>query len=130
MNTEALLRLADKLEGTGPYSEIGPVPREKFDMSSWCGTAACAAGHACSDPWFIERGLKLEKTPETHAPVPVYYVGRDAQLGFTALMFFFDISLEDASRLFCPVYYPESLDYITPKRVADRIRDKVHVNGC
>lgn len=72
-----LIRLADKLEGKGPYAAVGPVPAHKFDMRyiaqahqggekiddslfdpDHCNTAACALGWAKSDPWFKkgERG--------------------------------------------------------------------------
>lgn len=37
MNKERLELLADHLE---------KLPREKFDMQEWCGTACCIAGHA------------------------------------------------------------------------------------
>lgn len=66
-----LIRLADKLEGKGPYAAVGPVPPHKFDMRyiaqkhqggreinhvsfdpEHCNTAACAIGWAKSDPWF------------------------------------------------------------------------------
>ena len=74
-----LLRLANKLDGSGPYRKVGPVPRHKFDMRDFwlsrrggacinfsdfkpnqCKTAACAVGWAASDPWFTERGLYEE----------------------------------------------------------------------
>lgn len=68
-----LIRLADKLEGKGPYAAVGPVPPHKFDMrylytafrgcsdvmpSQYfnprkCKTAACALGWARIDPWFF-----------------------------------------------------------------------------
>lgn len=69
-----LIRLADKLEGKGPYAAVGPVPARKFDMQHLaqefkggdsidedefkpheCKTAACALGWAGSDPWFNRR---------------------------------------------------------------------------
>ena len=45
---ERLTRLADKLEGVGPYAEDGPWPRDKFDMGVWsaCQTVSCACGTA------------------------------------------------------------------------------------
>lgn len=48
------------------------VPRKRFDMGHWvgsdwegapdlsCGTSACAAGWATTDPWFRRRGLWLD----------------------------------------------------------------------
>jgi hypothetical protein len=50
---------------------LAKVPRERFDMNRWvgadwkgaknlsCGTSACAAGWATTDPWFRRRGLRL-----------------------------------------------------------------------
>lgn len=32
---ENLLRLADKLDGVGPYVKDGPIPYEKFDLVNW-----------------------------------------------------------------------------------------------
>jgi len=40
MNIERLQRLADKLEGVGPYKDVGPVPDHKFYMGSWYGDGA------------------------------------------------------------------------------------------
>ena len=79
---ERLLRLADKLDGTGPYAEVGPVPVRKFDLDQWycvkkggvrtsygrfnpykCATAACACGWAASDSWFRRRGLNSKADP-------------------------------------------------------------------
>jgi len=76
---ERLIRLADKLEGVGPYQEIGPVPKNKFDMQylgsekrgggsisftdfnpKECQTAACALGWADSDPWFVKEGIEKD----------------------------------------------------------------------
>lgn len=95
MNKERLLRIADKLVGAGPYVEVGPVPPEKFDMTQWCGKAACAVGHACVDPWFNERGLKLGDGPGIW-PSPKY----KGCSGFNATSRFFDISFEEATYLF------------------------------
>lgn len=71
-----LLRVADMLEGEGPYADVGPVPSHKFDMQwmysaktggEWimkryfnprrCNTAACALGWAKADPWFRKKGI-------------------------------------------------------------------------
>lgn len=72
-----LIRLADKLEGKGPYTDAGPVPEHKFDMlflftqmrnghsikrqdfnPRQCETAACAIGWGETDPWFVSKGLR------------------------------------------------------------------------
>lgn len=80
---QRLVRLADKLEGVGPYAEVGPVPTRKFDMLFLfayargdnetrahhfdplkCTTAACACGWAISDSWFNAKGLEGEDLDE------------------------------------------------------------------
>lgn len=79
-----LIRLADKLEGKGPYAAVGPVPAHKFDMLNVaqehrgglgistdkfnpkkCKTAACALGWAFSDRWFQRTGLDFGVDNET-----------------------------------------------------------------
>ena len=50
-----LNRLADKLEGKGPYIKAGPIPREKFDMEYLFSARPCALGWMLSDPWFNDR---------------------------------------------------------------------------
>lgn len=71
-----LIRVADMLDGVGPYKKVGPVPSHKFDMEYLyclyagginislpmfnprkCKTAACAIGWAKSDPWFKKKGI-------------------------------------------------------------------------
>ncbi len=48
--------------------------REKhWSMAVWgtkndCGTIACAAGHCGLDPWFRERGFKLDFFPNSDLP--------------------------------------------------------------
>ena len=127
MNTEALLRLANKLEGTGPYSEIGPVPDEQFNMSVWrsarsCGTVACAIGHASVDKWFNERGFVWsvgEKTPTINSEV-----GQLGHIGWSAIGVFFGIPDAHGRILFSSDrYLPE---HRTPSSVARRIRDYVN----
>ena len=120
---EALLRLADKLEGTGPYSEIGPVPSKEFDMNTWaCDTAACAGGHACSDQWFIDRGLSLKEYDVHFGPrlIP-HYRGCE---GFDALALFFNIRPEDSVWLFDHCSYADTAaDKHIIRRVIARLRE-------
>lgn len=73
-----LIRIADMLEGRGPYADVGPVPDHKFDMQYLycafaggieivsqifnprkCKTAACALGWAKSDPSANSRPLAV-----------------------------------------------------------------------
>lgn len=50
--------------------ELPEHERDKhWNMAWWgnqtaCGTVACAAGHCALDPWFRERGLKMDFTQE------------------------------------------------------------------
>lgn len=112
-----LIRLADKLEGKGPYAKIGPVPPHKFDMQylfadkkggdcigqsafdpHQCNTAACALGWAKSDPWFINIGL-----------------------GSTANFFGMDQDISNFNYLFMAYNYPAER-YVNTSIVAARIR--------
>jgi hypothetical protein len=145
MNREALLRLSDKLCGTGPYEAVGPIPATKFDMEAWvrhdkehCGTAACAAGHACLDPWFNDRGLSLEKITtwmdaESESTVPVYTPKKQPvymrETGFQALAKFFDVTGNEAAWLFDPFQYHIHNKQITPEMVSNRIQNLLGANS-
>jgi hypothetical protein len=147
INKIALLRLADKLEGKGPYIKDGPIKKSRFRMDTWietsnvqmqfnknlgkdvvlpnltCGTSACAAGWAGSDPWFRKRGfftgpdfgvcyVKYNEATDKH----------DKHYDFLGVMMFFDIpNYEDAKYLFFPYSSYEQ----TPNAVAMRIREYV-----
>ncbi len=53
-------------------NNLSPHEREKhWWMGNWgrktdCGTVACAAGHCGLDPWFRERGFKMDFDDEGH----------------------------------------------------------------
>jgi hypothetical protein len=129
INKTALIRLADKLEGIGPYKKDGPIPRERFNMFTWtgnevklkddkvlpnlpCGTAACACGWAGSDPWFRRRGFYT-----------VYNsIKYNGDMDFSAAEKFFKISYDVADKLFS-----HSEDNKTPKQVAKNIRKYIKV---
>lgn len=138
---ERLLRLADKLEGKGPYEKYGPIPDQHFDINSWfyasnfyektgnqvieeitnyrCGTSACAVGWACLDPWFNERGLKsIDKCGQ---PCP-FVENTSHDLPLFMLADFFDISHYDVADLFLMNRYLKSPK---PYEVARRIRNLV-----
>lgn len=132
MNKEALLRLADKLDGSGEYAKVGPVPEENFDMSvfwaapdnSWstydrwaegtengtvlsCGYAACALGWAAADPYFQALGMRGGGGMFKQA-AEVFGIG------------------DDAPELFVPWEKPEhGPDPNTPQAVAKRLRQYV-----
>lgn len=91
MHVKRLRKLAELLER--------PLPKDapKFDMYVWyeCGTRACAASHACLDPWFQRRGLRLHPVYKT----PSYRGSQDTIL---SLANFFDIDPMDTDYLFTP----------------------------
>jgi hypothetical protein len=129
MNKEALLRLADKLDGIGPYTTVGPVPREVFDLLRWrgakreaCGTPGCAIGHACMDPWFNERGLGWDEW----GLYPCLYNVTGGNFirvtsNWNAIKRFFDVPLRHTHFLFGYDWYPETPP-ATPAMVAARVR--------
>lgn len=142
MNTEALIRLADKLDGVGPYADVGPVPPDKFEMTEWfrwsvlgpnidpngCGFAACAMGWACTDPWFQERGLRAH--PMRYKMLP--FVNDDQ--GFDAASKLFSISPAESEWLFSDYAYRDGACDLTPEPippavVAQRIRQFVADGG-
>lgn len=122
INAEALIRLADKLEGKGPYTT--PVPEDAFDIRLWhtensrrsCGYVACACGWAATDAWFISRGFVLGGRYKTHPCYGEHY-------GSEAIEAFFHITAEEALHLF----YPAGYDFRKPTQfeVAARIREFV-----
>jgi hypothetical protein len=106
MNEEALIRVADKLDGIGPYALVGPVPTEKFDMQVWtCGTSACACGHAALDPWFIERGFEIKEVPNSHTNASWKTISFKDSQSYDAAATFFGISVDEAAFLFDPSEY-------------------------
>lgn len=142
MKADRLLRLADKLQGEGAYVEVGPINLEKFDLESWigklggererkvvtsailneCGTTACAIGHAMLDPWFRRRGLVPKFDPSKEMIIPTLR-GTDPtryESLFEPVAQFFEISQENAKRLFDPYYYNRFS--VTPNEVAQKIR--------
>jgi hypothetical protein len=126
MNIEALLRLADKLEGKGPYLQEGWVSEVEFSLDSWierspCGTASCAIGHALSDEWFNDRGFVWDMD------VRLPYHEDTKTANWSAVSAFFGIPIKHATHLFSSdAYHPCAS---TPEDVARRIRWYVFVNG-
>lgn len=112
MNRERLKILADHLPS---------VPRKHFLMASWavtpgrkkkvlkdgyiaeveCGTAACAAGWACSIPKLRKAGLRLTDKGVFRDIVIQY----GSLKNYKALAEFFDISLHQSHHLFSPTQY-------------------------
>jgi hypothetical protein len=145
-----LLRLADKLEGKGAYSDAGPVPKVLFNMDAWigeklpeeqvskklkawleanvdsgveaCGTAACACGWAASDPFFRMRGLGLRNIRGYAIDNPIFELAYEGADGYDAAAQFFHIQYDHAEFLFGPEEYA---DGVGPHKVAKRIRQFV-----
>ena len=74
------------------------VPQELFDMGRFatptvCGTIGCIAGHCAMDLWFQKQGFKLS---EDRPYIPEY----GENIGYYAIIHFFDLSLEQSSRIF------------------------------
>jgi len=133
MNRERLRILADHLPS---------VPRKHFLMASWavtpgsgrkkkllkdgyiaeveCGTAACAAGWACSIPTLREAGLRITGKGIFGETVVQYH---DLK-GFEALAEFFDISIYQSRILFSPSHYDQDPgpDVVTA-RIRELLRD-------
>ena len=83
-NEETVRRLGiliDKLSSIGP---------EQYDHNHWeCGTAKCAAGHACTIPEFRTLGLSMGASPQFNE-----------HYGYWALAKFFELAYLDAYNIF------------------------------
>lgn len=102
----------------------------------FCGTVACAVGHACLDPRFNAQGLWLTSTVPlpnytmdaagTLCPEPVYLAGDGGHeyLAWAAVEQFFDLGYEEAAWLFRGGHYPTGLE-TTAQDVIDRLRDQL-----
>lgn len=96
-----------------------------FHRKSSCGTAACAWGHATSEPSFQKLGLRLRKDYESSnlltSSVVIHSSPHYKGLkGFHAAEAFFGLSNADVCYLFDPGTY-ESINFITPQDVIIRI---------
>lgn len=83
-------------------------------LTSECGYAACAVGHACSIPSFRKAGLKLTKFGNYTDPT---YKGSS---NWYAVESFFDIDNHTAKLLFSSDSYKNPR--VRPSTVANRIR--------
>jgi hypothetical protein len=116
MHVERLTKLAELMDAV----QADKTKRENFDIGQWvhnCGSPACAAGWAMSDPWFQSQGLKKF----TKLGIPTF----DGLAHTEALEAFFDLT-EDQSNLFHQDGYDaDGEGYITvePADVANKIRE-------
>jgi hypothetical protein len=108
MNHERLNRLADLLDTVKP---------EKFSLKAWyCGSAACAVGHAALSDQFPEL-TRSENCPKFGS-----YTS-----GWTSVEAYFDVSMNVAERLFQATSYDDS---VKPCDVSARIREELANDGA
>ena len=117
MNTNKLRTLAAYLR---------TVPPEKFDMGVWsretyCGTTACAVGHACDIEEFKAEGLHLGRPYNNSEYAVPNFAGLQS---FRAVDAFFDLWADQSSYLFGTRTHRE-----TPREVANRIEVFVATDG-
>lgn len=119
-----LLLLADALETR--------IPREKFDLHGWrswlnvsddallheCNTTGCAVGWACALPEFQAQGLHWNRG------WPALETENGRSTDWRAVEDFFEISADEANRLFTAHSYPKT-HRKDPLAVAQRIRELV-----
>lgn len=87
---------------------------ERLDMRSWiCGSAACAAGHAMEDVWFVRQGFR------SHFGVPRYRHYDE----WDAIHVFFDVDLRTMNYVFNANRYPQTSLHVTPADVIQRIHE-------
>lgn len=146
MNKEALLRLADKLDGKGPYEKVGPIPNERFDIKQWVGASAKIVPLNKNIP--LKDTLWVHSVVKTNLPCGTVacacgWAGADPwfrKRGFytragglyyknavgttpttiQSLETFFEVDSAESEYLF--FWNPEDKNYKTPKQVATRIR--------
>ena len=106
MNRERLTQMVTMLRA------LSEAPEVKFNLHDWhCGTSACAVGHACLNPVFMDQGLEL-----TYWGAPRF----DARSSWDAVTHFFEIDREAAGHLFSDDAYKTGGN-TEPAAVADRI---------
>lgn len=108
-------------------SILAPVPVEQFNLNGWkCGTTACAMGHAAQDPVFNEQGffLKAGRFAGQVVLEPAYSNGVHVLEAFDGICAFFEISRQEAHRLFTEDAYPEKA---TPQDVVARIQRMIEL---
>ena len=90
--------------------------RRQILTEGFCGTRACAVGHACLDPRFNALGLRLDDGNEGNFPV------FDGSTSWEAVEKFFGLSASQATRLFYKEEYPQGCR--TPVQgVIDRLKE-------
>ena len=128
MNKGRLLKTAEIVE------RVAKEKPELFSMNDWkneteCGSVCCAVGWAARDKELMEQGLSLESCGENSHNV-LYHNPQTKIVGWgmQASMYFYQLSLADASYLFNPHHYERS-QISDAKYVANRIRKFVEDGG-
>lgn len=118
LHTQRILKLADIL------TKFKPVKGKKFDMSTWgshamdhhpekeanfCGTAACALGHAALDKGFRRAGLRMTWKTTSYG-ADGFYHGEDNPQSYEATIHFEDEEDENAGAKFFGLSYLEAYD--------------------
>lgn len=120
-------------------------PRVKFDMATWgdvkntdraekrsaenkphlvsCTTAACAAGSACIHKPFMQEGLRFKYVTPGGFYQEHFTPAYNGMSSWDALSEFFGIEFGQTRNLFDPSTYDKNFDDITPKHVAQRVRE-------
>lgn len=110
MNRERLEEMVKMLKG---------VPEARFNINVYayltvtCGTVACALGHAALHPPFVAAGFKMEGEMPTFGDLT----------GIMAGAAFLGIDIQDAERLFGPIWYDERDGLTKPADVIARIEE-------
>lgn len=100
---------------------LPPEKRGEFSLSDWkCETTACAVGHACLDPVFIDQGLMFSTT----WPTPTF----GSLESWAAVEHFFDLTGKQREWLFSDWTYPQN-DETESGEAANRIVRFVESDG-
>lgn len=119
MNIEALQQMIRVLKSVKP---------EYFDLTNWwCGSYACAIGHACNDQWFIDRGFSQLSYGDR---IPAFFEEDDLgesnlQTNWLAVEKFFGLDVYVTQRLFSVKAYPNG-SLTNPQEVIERIQELVN----
>lgn len=105
---------------------------ENCKDKNWCGTQACAMGLASTLAEFKKEGLR-----EHFGTIEFHYFDFTKNVDFQVTVYdyhaaakLFDISLDDAKYLFCPVFYKKhQKGNKGAKTVARRIAQYINSNG-
>jgi hypothetical protein len=120
MNVERLKNLLRVLEEVKerqlPFEMQWWFSRDGVSSGDECGSAACALGWACRDPWFQEQGLQSDDVTNE----PMY----DGDCGLVAGMRLFELTYSESADLFFACNYPIR-SRVTIDDVMKRVRQQL-----